>query len=103
VCLGWGQHFEATISEQSAAASTASLLVSDRLLDRETAVKWVCRRLGIGDASAVLRALEEQDQPQPAPMTPPTPPSVGETNPNPAAEEPPSPASSARESDVEDA
>lgn len=105
VCLSWGQHFEATIAEQSAAASTASLLVSDRLLDRETAVKWVCRRLGIGDASAVLRALEEQDQPQSTPPTPPTPPSAGETNPNanPAAEQPPSPASSARESDVEDA
>ncbi len=102
VCLGWGAHFEATIAEQSAAASTASLLVSDRLLDRESAVKWVCRLLGIGDAAAVLRALEEQDQPQPASVTPPTPPSVGETNPNPAAE-PPSPASSARESDVEDA
>ncbi len=105
VCLGWGQHFEATIAEQSAAASTASLLVSDRLLDRETAVKWVCRRLGIGDASAVLRALEEQDQPQSTPPTPPTPPSAGETNPNanPAADAPPSPASSARESDVQDA
>jgi hypothetical protein len=174
VRLGWGAHFAATIQEQSAAASTASLLVSDRLIDRETAVKWVCRTLGIADASAVLRVLEDEDQQalaasggavvadtalngaqiatarellvsaangelpidsiaallgeafpsfdaqkiaamlnpirsarrlapaQTTPPTPPPPPSGGETNPNPAAE-PPSPASSARESDVEDA
>lgn len=173
VCVGWGPHFTATIQEQSTAASTASLLVADRLLDRETAVKWVCRTLGIADGSAVLRVLEEQDQqalaaaggstvadtalngaqistarellvsaangelpidsiaallgeafpsfdtqkiaamlgpirstrrlaPEP---TPPPPPSGGGINPtpNPAAEQPPSPASSARESDVEDA
>jgi hypothetical protein len=105
VCLHWGAHFSASVQEQSTAAATASLLVQDRLLDRETAVKWVCRTLGISDASAVIRALEEQDakESRPTPPTPPLPQGIGETNPNPAAQAPPSPASSARESDVKDA
>ena len=61
VCLSWGAHFAASVQEQSTAASTATLLVQDRLLDRESAIKWVCRVLGISDASAVLRVLEDED------------------------------------------
>jgi hypothetical protein len=104
VCLSWGPHFAPSVQEQSTVASTAALLVGDRLLDRESAIKWVCRTLSIGDAAAVIRALEEADAPRALPaQPPPMPQGTGETNPNPAAQPPPSPASSARQSDVEDA
>jgi len=101
LCLRWGSYFAPTSQDQANATNIAVSAVRERLLDRETATRWLCKSLGISDVEAVVRALEEQRNSAPKPPTPSTQSSAGETKP--AESAPPSPASSARQSDVEDA
>lgn len=105
VCLHWGRYFAPTSLDQQTATTVATGAVSGGLLDRESATRWLCRELGISDVDAVLRALEEESASKPTTPPPPQPNplAVGDMPLQPAALEPPSPASSARESDVEDA